>query len=171
MSFYLCHSSLPKASGELRVCAFVSHSGPPGEVFALWRSYVAPLAPFSALGGPFGLRPGRSYAAFWLSVANFGVVSRRFAHVGRLWWHVCLLLAAQTHEIHGFTQGKRTTPKNHIFHVFLSQGAQNRAKKRPKTTKKPPKAAQRSPKTSQREPKGPPKPPKGTPKAPQRSPK
>ena len=142
-----------------------------GPFWSLWRSRVAPLAPFSALSGLFGLRPWHSCSAFWLSVFNFGVCSRLLAHFGRLWWHFGLHLAAQTHEIHGFTYGKRTTPKNVIFHVFLSQGAQNRAKKRPKTTKKPPKAAQRSPKTSQREPKGPPKPPKGIPKAPQRSPK
>ena len=44
-----------------------------GPFWSLWRSRVAPLAPFSALGGLFGLRPWHSCSAFWLSVFNFGV--------------------------------------------------------------------------------------------------
>ena len=69
----------------------------------LWRSSVAPLAPFSALGGLYGLRPWRSGSTFCLPVSDLGLCSRLFAPVGPLWLHFGLHLTAQTHEIHGFT--------------------------------------------------------------------
>ena len=158
----------------------------------LWRSHVAPLAPFSVLCGLFGLRPWHSCSAFWLSVSNFGVF---FAPFGSFWSSLvaCWPPFSRPDPRNTWFYVRKTynSPKSHFpcFSLPRSPKSSQKAPKddqkatqgRPKELQNLPKGAQRAPKATQRHPQSSPKVAKVTqndaqgtqrrPKAPQSHPK
>ena len=92
----------------MRVCVTFWRAGAlPSRFLALFDPFGGPVSPpwlhFRPLVASLGCVLGILALRFGFRCQFLVFFSRLLAHFGRLWWHFGLHLAAQTHEIHGFT--------------------------------------------------------------------